>query len=318
MDLNRRAADLLDRLAPQSDALRIVPQRRPDGATVWDFGVACLGGLEAGRRLAEICLADLGTVELVPARPGLAAAVEVRVSVDRPIEACLASQYAGRRIQVGKFFAMGSGPMRAAAPREPLFEHLPGHEAWGAKAGVAVGVLESSKLPGDDVIAHIAELVGLPPAGVRLAVAPVTSLAGTVQVVARSVETCLHKLHELGFPPAAVVSGFGSAPLPPPGADMLTAMGRTNDAILYGGETTLWVRTDDALLEELGPRTPSLSSADYGLPFAETFRRADCDFYKIDPLLFSPAVVRFVNLTSGKTFVYGKLNPEVLATSFGV
>src|SRR5690606_22770213 len=117
-----------------------------------------------------------------------------------------------------------------------------------------------------------------------LLVAPASSLAGTVQVVARSVETTLHKLHELKFDVTQVVSGYGVAPLPPVARDELAAIGRTNDAILYGGRVTLWVRADDELLAAVGPKVPSSASKDHGALFAELFQRYG-DFYKIDPLL---------------------------------
>ena len=99
--------------------------------------------------------------------------------------------------------------------------------------------------------------------------------------------------------------------------DELQAIGRTNDAILYGGRAILWVRADDSVLAELGPKVPSSASADHGAPFAEIFRRYGHDFYKIDPLLFSPAEVVFHNLTSGKSQTFGRLEPEVLTRSFG-
>ena len=99
-------------------------------------------------------------------------------------------------------------------------------------------------------------------------------------------------------------------------ADDLVGIGRTNDAILYGGEITLWMRDDDARLAEIGPRIPSSASRDYGEPFAAIFKRAGGDFYKIDPLLFSPAVVTLNNLKTGKSHRFGQLRPDVLARSY--
>jgi methenyltetrahydromethanopterin cyclohydrolase len=121
---------------------------------------------------------------------------------------------------------------------------------------------------------------------------------------------------ELGFDLSRIVSGFGVAPLPPVSADDLTGIGRTNDAVLYGGEVTLWVRGDDASLAELGPRIPSCSSSDHGQPFGEIFRRYDRDFYRIDPLLFSPAVVQLINLDTGRSYRFGHVLPDVLRRSF--
>jgi methenyltetrahydromethanopterin cyclohydrolase len=172
-------------------------------------------------------------------------------------------------------------------------------------------------LPPDDVCAKIAEQCKVPPAAVTLVVARTASIAGTFQVVARAVETALHKLHELGYDLKNVASALGTAPLPPIAADDMTGIGRTNDAVLYGGEVTLWVRDDDARLAEIGPRIPSSASPDCGEPFSAIFERYGRDFYKIDPLLFSPAVVTLVNLSSGRPQRFGKLRPDVLQQSFG-
>jgi methenyltetrahydromethanopterin cyclohydrolase len=276
------------------------------GATAVDCGIAVPGGLRAGLLLARLCLADRGDVSL---QPGPA----VQVMSDDPVRACMASQYAGWQISVGKFFAMGSGPMRALYGKEALFDHIPGHES----AKVAVGVLETRKLPNEEVIAYLLERLKIPAEGLTLFCAPASSLAGSIQVVARSLETALHKLHELKFDLNQVISGYGTAPLPPVAADDITAIGRTNDAILYGGEVTVWVRGDDGQIAEVGPKVPSSASRDHGAPFAEIFERYNRDFYQIDPHLFSPAVITFCNLKTGRRHVFGKLEPAVLARSFG-
>src|SRR5205823_1634308 len=155
---------------------------------------------------------------------------------------------------------------------------------------------------GEDVVGHIAQHLQLAPEQITLVVAPAASIAGTVQVVARALETALHKLHTLKFDLKKVVSGYGVAPLPPVGADELTAIGHTNDAVLYGGRAMLWVRADDAEIVAHGPKVPSSASADFGAPFAVIFERYGRDFYKIDPMLFSPAAVVIHNLNSGKSF----------------
>ncbi len=112
------------------------------------------------------------------------------------------------------------------------------------------------------------------------------------------------------------MSGFGSAPLPPVARDELSAIGRTNDAILYGGRVVLWVQTDDEHIAEIGSKVPSSASPDHGTPFADIFARYNHDFYKIDPMLFSPAQIVFNNLKSGQSHVFGKIAPEVLHESF--
>jgi methenyltetrahydromethanopterin cyclohydrolase len=312
LQLNERARRLADHLASQAAQYRVEVSSTPNGARLLDCGVKAQGGLQAGLALARVCLAGLADVSLVAGELGGMAMPLVQVSTDWPVAACMASQYAGWQLSVGKFFAMGSGPMRAAAGREELFTKI----GYQEEAQTVVGSLETRKLPGDEVITVISEKTHVAPPKVTLLVAPASSQAGTLQVVARSVETALHKLFELGFDLSQLVAGFGAAPLPPVGKDELQAIGWTNDAILYGGRVTLWVRSDDALLAEMGPKVPSSGSRDHGTPFASVFERYNRDFYQIDPLLFSPAEVSFCNLNTGRMHRFGRIEPEILRKSF--
>jgi len=313
MLLNDSAAQLCEQLITDAELLRIQAKKSAGGGTTIDLGCNATGGLEAGLRLAEICLAGLGRVDLVPGNPAIWPGPAVAVRTDHPVAACMASQYAGWQISVGKYFAMGSGPMRAAAGIEELFDKI-GHRE---QSDEIVGVLETRQLPPAEVFELIAGRCGVAADRVTLLAAPTASQAGGVQIVARSVETTLHKLSELGFDLQQVESGWGIAPLPPVAASDLAAIGRTNDAILYGGEVTLWVRGDDAQLAEIGARVPSSASRDHGQPFAAIFERYNRNFYDIDPHLFSPAVVTLVNLDTGRIHRFGRLAPEVLQTSFG-
>jgi methenyltetrahydromethanopterin cyclohydrolase len=312
MTLNERAQRLADYLAANAATLRVLETKTASGARILDCGINTAGGMQAGLGLAKVCLAGHAEVNLVPGSVGDLPCVQVAVATDNPVPACMASQYAGWQISVGKFFGMGSGPMRAAYGKEALFDKIGGRE----HPPVAVGVLETRKIPDDAVIDFLCEKLALPPSKLTLLVAPASSLSGTVQVVARSLETALHKLLELGFDLNCVVSGFGSAPLPPPGHDELEAIGRTNDAILYGGAVVIWVRAEDKRLLEIGPRVPSSASPDHGEPFAAIFERYQRDFYKIDPLLFSPAQIVFHNLQSGNSHAFGRIDTQVLRRSF--
>lgn len=312
MNLNQRAFDLCREICEVPEDLRVAVHGYAGGGTVIDLGVEVPGGLDAGVALAEICLAGLGQVSLVPADREIWQGPAVAVQTDHPVLACMASQYAGWKVAKGKFFAMGSGPMRAAAGKEELFQRI----GYREQSEVAVGVLETNKLPPPDVLQDLAQQCGVMPDKLVLLVAPTASQAGTLQIVARSIETTLHKLFELGFDLNRVESGWGVAPLPPVAADDLAGIGRTNDAILYGGEVTIWLRGDDASLEAIGPKIPSNASADHGEPFAKVFERYERDFYRIDPHLFSPAVVTLVNLDTGRSYRYGQLLPAVIQQSF--
>jgi methenyltetrahydromethanopterin cyclohydrolase len=310
--LNERAWELCDAMVADADALGIAVQTMACGTRLIDCGVKAVGSIETGRRLAEVCMAGLGSVKLKPSESGELAQQRVIAAPNPTVVACMASQYAGWEIKGDGFFAMGSGPMRAAAGHEKLFDDI-GHRE---KPDCCVGVLESNKLPPDSVCVEIATKCGIAPQQLTLLAARTSSPAGTVQIVARSVETGLHKLHALGFDLERIVTGVGSAPLPPIAGDDLTAIGRTNDAILYGAIVTLLVEGDDASLEEIGPRVPSNMSPDYGRPFGEIFKRNNGDFYRIDPMLFSPAKITFYNVDTQRMFQYGRTAPKLLAESF--
>jgi methenyltetrahydromethanopterin cyclohydrolase len=310
--LNDRARELSDRLAAEADALRVAVNTLPNGTRLIDCGSAVPGGLEAGRRFAEICMAGLGTVSFAPLvlegrwLPGLT------VVTDRPALACLASQYAGWRLDPEGYFAMASGPGRALIRAEDLYDDLDIDE----RARSAVLCLETRDAPSEEVGDFVAERAGVAGADLTLLFAPTASLAGSVQVAARVVETALHKLHELEFDVGRVVSGFGSCPLPPVARKDPEAIGRTNDAVLYGGQVELTVDASDEQLEAVVPRLPASASSDYGEPFGSVLEQADWDFYKIDPLLFSPAEVRLVSVASGRSFHAGGVDIGVLERSF--
>ena len=313
LGLNRRAARIAEGLAADADVFGIHATTLANGTRVLDCGVEQIGGLDAGRLLAEVCMGGAGRVAFVPWTLEGISLPGVTVVTDHPAEACLASQYAGWAIHPEGYFAMGSGPLRAIARVETeLYRKLDYAEPAD---GPGVLVLETSILPEESVAEWVAGRSGVPTDRLILLAARTASLAGGVQISARVVETALHKLAHLGFDVHRVVSGFGSAPVPPVAKNDLRAIGRTNDCVLYGGSVQLHVRAEDDELSALAARLPSSASRDYGLPFYDLFQRYDRDFYKVDPELFSPAEVSLTSVTSGRTFTAGSKNPDVLRRS---
>lgn len=310
--LNARAWEMADHLAARAAELRLQVTMLASGARVIDAGVAAPGGLGAGLGLAELCMGGLGHISFTPLLIEQDAYPGVQVWTDHPAVSCMASQYAGWAIQVDKYFAMASGPLRAHARVEhELFAKL----GYAEQAERGVLVLEGRTLPTDAVAAFVAGKASLDPAALTFAIAPTASLAGGVQVVARIVETGLHKMETLGFDVLRVESAMGTAPLPPVAKDDLRAIGRTNDCVLYGGTAHFTIRATDAELEELARTLPASTSADYGTPFYDIFQRYGGDFYKIDKLLFSPGEVWLTSAVSGRTFHGGRLAPDVLRAS---
>lgn len=310
--LNKNARELLENARPILHGLGVELHTLANGTEVFQFDATSTTPFDAssGILLAEICMAGLAKVNLLS---GELRSI-VTVETDLPLIACMASQYAGWPLSVGKYFAMASGPVRSVRGKEKVLQE---YELTSESDSVVV-VLETSKLPDENVAEAIANECKVSPDRVQICVARTSSPSGMTQIVARSVETAMHKLHELDFDLKLVKKGIGSAPLPPSTADDLIALGWTNDSVLYGAEVVLTVDCDDSVIEEFGPKVPSSSSADFGTPFLEIFERFDRDFYKIDKMLFSPAKVVFENTRTGNRFTFGEQRFDILRKSWGL
>ena len=313
--VNASVAPLISSLIENAQELRLGVERIKGGTVIVDAGIKHPGGLEAGRLIAEICLGGLGRVNLNASSAHWP--LEISVHTGSPVLACLGSQYAGWSLSHGEgkqaFHALGSGPGRALSVKEELFKEL----GYRDRSDATCLVLEVDKTPPQEIVDKVLRDCAVAADKLVFILTPTRSLAGVVQIVARVLEVALHKIHALGFPLEQVVDGAGFAPLPPPGSDFLTAMGRTNDAILFGGQVHLFVDCEDVHARELADKLPSSASRDYGKPFAQVFKEYKFDFYQIDPMLFAPAKVIVSNLKSGNSFRAGQLNEKLLNASFG-
>jgi methenyltetrahydromethanopterin cyclohydrolase len=316
ISVNEKGLAIIDEMLDWEEDLKVESTELKNGATIIDCGVNIEGGYDAGIYLSRLCLADLAEVSytkfdleglLVPA---------VQVSTDFPTIACMASQYAGWRISVGKYFGMGSGPARALGlkPKE-LYEEIDYKDDFEA----AVLVMESSELPNEEVVDYIAKHCSVDPENVYIAVAPTASIAGSVQISARVVETGIHKLESIGFDINTIKSGFGVAPIAPIVGDDTRCMGSTNDCVIYCGETYYTVDYKDTeALAGFVSKVPSTTSRDYGKPFFTTFKEAEFDFFKVDAGMFAPAKITVNNLADQKTYTSGRINTAILRESFGI
>ena len=131
---------------------------------------------------------------------------------------------------------------------------------------------------------------------------PTTSICGNIQVVSRVLEVAIHKIHELNYPLEKVLYGIASAPLPPVASDFISGMGRTNDAIIYGGRVYLCIDDNDEEIKTLAKNLPSFNY--------------EKDFYKIDGSLFSPATVLLNSKKSGKSYLSGEVSLDLVEQSF--
>jgi methenyltetrahydromethanopterin cyclohydrolase len=285
-------------------------------ATIIDAGVETQTGALAGKLAADICLGGLARTRLTYQKFYENILPSVFVETCFPAIATLGSQYAGWQIKTKDYFAMGSGPARALAKKpKSIYDKI----NYSDSSKESVIVLESDELPTKSAIDYICDECKISNSKLYVLVTPTSSLAGSIQIAGRVVETGIHKLTEIGIDPKTIVFGCGYAPIPPVHPDSMKAMGRTNDVILYGGVTNYFVNHEnDEALKKIVAEAPSSCSRDYGLPFYEIFREAKFDFYKIDPNLFAPAVITISNMKTGFSYTAGEINEKVLKDAIGL
>jgi methenyltetrahydromethanopterin cyclohydrolase len=323
--LNIAALGLVQKLRDEAEKYNVTVEETKSGATLIDAGINAEGGFFAGEIITEVCLGGYGKAKVTPIQYGDTILPSVFVITDHPALSTLASQFAGWQIKGDGFSAIASGPARALALKpKHLYEKL----NYKEEAKTAVLVLETEKKPPETVVQQIADKCKVAAKNLFLIVFSTTSLAGATQVSGRIVETGLHKLERLGLDPLIVKHAWGYAPIVPVHPSSGEAMGRTNDAILYGGVTNYTLNfEDEQKLESLVKQAPSSASrmlqearrlAEKNPRFLDIFKEAGFDFYKIDPNIFAPAVVAINNMKSGKTFSAGSLDIEVMKRSLGI
>ena len=311
--LNRMAIELVDELLDFADELGVVVYELDTGATVIDCGVDAEAGLEAGILLAEVQTAGLATVQTRMDTIAGAPLPHVELTTDHPALALLCSQKAGWELAFeGEgdepgFDGLGAGPARALVGQESEFQAVGYYDEFD----LTVLTVESIDLPDSTVAEHVADLAGVEPSGVFLPTFATGSTVGSVTMAARAAELAVFRLFELGYDPTDVLTVSGSAPVAPVSHDEGVAMGRTNDALAYGGEVYLQVREDSDVFAEV----PSTASDEYGTPFETIFEAADWDFYEVPGSIFAPAQVT-VDVVDGPTRVVGDTDEELLAASF--
>jgi methenyltetrahydromethanopterin cyclohydrolase len=314
VSVNAHALPIVKYMIAHADRLRLKIDRLPNHCTIIDAGIQAVGGLEAGRLIAEVCMGGLGNVTLTQNSPFRRWPTMVNVHSTNPVFSCLGSQYAGWSLSHGEgttaFFAKIKDGVEK--PVEDLYEEL----GYRDVCGETVIVMEVDKVPPVEVIDKIARACKVETDSVHVILTPTSSLAGGMQVVSRVLEVALHKAHSLHFPLGNIIDGMASAPVPPPHPNFVKAMGRTNDAILFGGTVHLFVKGSDEAAKALATELPSSTSRDYGKPFAEVFKDYGYDFFKVDAMLFSPAKVIVTAVESGHSFHAGALDEALLDRSF--
>jgi methenyltetrahydromethanopterin cyclohydrolase len=325
--INELTLKLVNEIIEKAAILGADVNKLNTGQTVIDL---TNGSWEAGRILGEICMGGLGTVKFNSVNIDGHYFPTVNVSTSEPIISCMASQLAGWSVKLKKevekdgkikkkviFQSLGSGPARAKAKGEKLFEEID----YTDESDCAVIVFETRNMPNEEVMAIVTEKCKVPAENTYAVCAPTAGLVGSIQVAARIVETGIHKLHEIHFPLDVIMNGFGTVPVAPVAKDDFAAMGPSNDAMFAVGQTFYMINVEkekEAELFELLKKAPANTSSSYGKPFNTIFKEAEYDFYKIDPGLFAPALYTVNNVKTGKTITVGKLDNSLLKLSFGI
>jgi methenyltetrahydromethanopterin cyclohydrolase len=325
ISLNMSTLDLVKTLCKETEKYAVSVEKTGSGATLIDAGLESKGGFLAGKMITEICLGGYGQARILPVQYEDVVLPSVYVQTDYPALSTLGSQFAGWQIKLGDYSAIGSGPARALALKpKKLYEKI----GYKDEADTAILVLETEQRPPEEAIQLVAEKCNVCTEKLFLIAFSTTSLAGSTQVSGRIVETGLHKLEKLGLDPLAAKHAWGYAPIIPLHPRSGEAMGRTNDAILYGGTANYIVSyDDDEKLKSMVEQAPSTASkmmqearelAQKNPRFLEIYKEAGFDFYKIDPNIFAPAIVSINNLKTGKTFRAGNLDVTVMKESLGL
>ena len=320
VSVNVEAKKTVDVMIEKADELNIAVATLDNGATVIDCGVNVDGSFKAGELYTKVCLGGLADVGIsIPGDLSEKFALpSVKIKTDSPSISTLGSQKAGWSVSVGDFFALGSGPARAIAlkPAE-TYEEI---DYEDKDADLAILTLEADVLPDDEVAQYIADECNVDVKNVYLLVAPTSSLVGSIQIAGRVVENGTYKMLEfIKFDVRKVKHAAGIAPIAPVDPDGLKAMGKTNDAVLFGGRTYYYVESEEGDdIAAVAAQLPSSAADGYGKPFFDVFKDAGFDFYQIDKGMFAPAEVVINDLTTGKMYREGFVNADLLKKSFGI
>jgi len=314
IQLNELAWEVLEIALKEDVRLGWEVSHATKGTLVIDAGCHHEGCLAGGLAMAEIGMAGFAKACASMKDLGGFSWPTVEVTSNHPLEACFLSQSAHWSISTQSYQAMGSGPACLLRKDSVIAQEF----GWNETGEHAVLILEAKEPPDETVCGLLAQDCGVSERNLAIIVAPTSSLAGVAQIAARSVETALHKMHELGFDLREVVDSMGSCPVAAPTGDNLTSLGKTNDVMMFGSQVWLAVRIKgDIKIAELVETIPASSNSNYGEPFLNLLKIAG-GFYNLDPGLFAPAEITITNLNNGQIYHAGKIDNIRLEKSLGI
>lgn len=313
LSVNKRAMEIVKTIIKEKDALNIGVYTLNNGSTVIDMGVNYTGGYQAAKHLVEITLGGLGYLQYSTFNLYGLELPQVEIYTDNPVTACLSCQLSGwplPELKTDNIVPLISGPIRTIVKEDKFAKVFP----YTDINDEVVVALQGGLIPDVKLTDYLASKSGVDPKNVYVLTAATGSLPGMVNVVARTLETSLWRLHALGFNPEKVISAWGRAPIPPIAKDEYTSMIRSNTFVYYGGTVGLTVDCDDKEITDILPKIvlSKETTKQYGIPFGKLLAEANGNIFEMRKFTHSVTKVNFYNIRSGNTFKYGEIDPVVM------
>jgi methenyltetrahydromethanopterin cyclohydrolase len=308
--INESVTPYIDEMLGREDELAVRSYYLENQSTVIDCGVEASGSIGAGILASAIAMGGLGRVSLVPGIIDGFYVQFAQVWVDNPAIACLCSQMPGWKLKTDDLNGMAFGPARAIAQKpKNVFTTID----YIDDSETAVVLLWSPKLPNAKDMEYIAKQCSTDPECVVALVARHNSIVGSVLNSTRAVEWTMSRLLQLGYDVHEVASASSAVPMAPLMADSQDYAVSSMDSIAYYGMVSLYAKGANDIFMS----ATSDFSKSYGKSFSAIMKDAQGDLAKVDPTIFAPARL-MVNGSDGSLKAYGRLDPNMLMTSFGL
>ncbi|MCC6148043.1 MAG: methenyltetrahydromethanopterin cyclohydrolase [Anaerolineaceae bacterium] len=314
ISVNRQSLKIIqEQILPNPDLLKIDVKVLSNGATVIDMGQKVEGSWEAGRLFAQITQGGIVDVTFGHFQLGdfLLPSINV-LSPDAFISGWVCQRHA-EPLPGSDHQPILTGPAKALLYPPDLSIVF---AEYKDDSPIAVAPLQTSEPITEEITAWIAASCRVDPKNLYVLVAPSMSLVCSIQVAARPIDNLMHRLQEENFDIKTVRGAFSTAPLPPLSPDEIEAMGRINDALLYGGHVFVYVESTDEEIKRILPKLTLDYTGQYGKLFKQMYIENDQDFHKMDLRVHTTALIQVNNLKTGHTFSTGKIDREILYKSF--
>jgi methenyltetrahydromethanopterin cyclohydrolase len=314
--LNEAAMDIISPILDDPQRYGALISKSSGGATIVDMGIEADGSWLGAKMYVEA--AHGGMAELTYGRTRIKDLdlPTANLMVDNPMLSVIGCEAGAWAVGEGEFVPVASGPVRAKARADRWSQRV----EYEDPSPYVLLQMQTVSIPNDETLAYVADACGIPVANLTVMVAPSASLVGSIQVCSRAFEQCIISLaRNTSFDISTILHGYGSAPVAPVIKDEVLAMGRINDALVYGGSGGMWLRhSDDDEVRRMTEGLPFSAQAgdDYGKGYAEIYATYGHSLFNIPAPLDSPAKVMMTNMLTGNVFTAGKIDEDIVYRSF--